>query len=364
MDPPIAGIAEPRFAPVREALVGLLADGQETGAALSIVHDGRLVVDLYAGWRDAGRRQAWLPQTLVNVFSTGKPVAALGLLLLIERGRVGLDVPVARYWPEFAANDKAAVTVRHALSHTAGVPVFPVPRGAAAYADWHLLAADLAAAAPMWTPGATAAEHALTYGHLVGELVRRVDGRSLGRFVADELAGPWRLDLAFGLGTADRRRATELEYASPGWPATMLGERGSLRARALGNPAGCLDLPVLNSDTWRAAEVPAVNLHSTAAALAGLYANLLEGGAGLLGAGMLRELTGTQYDGWDMLLERRVRWTLGMQADDDGTWGMGGIGGSVGFADPVRGYALAYATRRLSDHHRVDVLVDSLHACL
>jgi CubicO group peptidase (beta-lactamase class C family) len=363
-DPPLAGIAEPRFAPVREAFAALLADGQETGAALAVVHDGRPAVDLYGGWRDAAQRRAWLPRTLVNVFSVGKPLAALAALLLVERGRIGLDDSVARHWPEFAASGKAPATVRHALSHTAGVPVFPVRRDTTAYANWHLLAADLAGAAPLWTPGTVAAEHALTYGHLVGELVRRVDGRSLGRFLADELTGPWDLDLAFGLDAASARRTAELEYGDPTWPATTLGEPGSLRARALGNPAGCLDLAVLNGDAWRAAEVPAVNLHATATALARLYANLLGGGAGLLDAGLVRELTTTQFDGWDQLLQRRVQWTLGLQADDDGTWGMGGIGGSVGFADPVRGYAFAYVTRRLSDHHRVDILVDALHGCL
>jgi CubicO group peptidase (beta-lactamase class C family) len=364
MNPPLAGIAVPQFAPVREAFAGLLADGQETGAALSIVHDGRLVVDLRGGWRDAARRRSWLPQTLVNTFSVGKPLAALGVLLLVERGRIGLDDAVARQWPEFAAEDKSATTVRQALSHTAGLPVFPIPRGPQAYADWDLLAADLAASAPLWTPGTAAAEHALTYGHLVGELVRRVDGRPLGRFVADELAGPWALDLAFGLGPAARRRTAELEYADPDWPHAMLGEPGSLRARALGNPAGCLDLAVLNGDAWRAAEVPAVNLHATATALVGLYANLLAGGAGLLDPGLVRELTATQFDGPDLLLERRVQWTLGMQGDDDGTWGMGGIGGSVGYADPAHGYAFAYVTRRLGDHRRADILVDALHDCL
>jgi CubicO group peptidase (beta-lactamase class C family) len=362
--PPLAGTATPQFAPVREAFAGLLADGQETGAALSVVLDNRAVVDLYGGWSDAARRLPFLPQTLVNAFSVGKPVAALAVLLLVERGQIGLDDPVGRHWPEFAGQGKAGVTVRHALSHTAGVPLFPVPRGPQAYADWDLLAADLAAVGPLWTPGAAAAEHALTYGHLVGELVRRVDGRSLGRFVADELAGPWRLDLAFGLGAADRRRAAELEYGDPNWPATTLGEPGSLRARALGNPSGSLDLTVLNGDVWRAAEVPAVNLHATASALARLYANLLAGGAGLLGEGLVGELTATQFDGPDRLLERRVRWTLGMQLEDDGTWGMGGNGGSTAYADRARGYAFAYVTRRLADHHRVDILIDALDACL
>ncbi|MEE3919194.1 serine hydrolase domain-containing protein [Micromonospora sp. BRA006-A] len=125
---------------------------------------------------------------------------------------------------------------------------------------------------PEWTPGTVAAEHAWTYGHLVGELVRRVDGRSVGRFLAEEIAGPWRLDLAFGLGEAARRRCADLSYADPAWPDTMRGEPGSLRARALDNPPGGRDVAMVNSDLWRAAEIPAVNLHATAAGLARLYA--------------------------------------------------------------------------------------------
>ncbi|MFU8872291.1 serine hydrolase domain-containing protein [Micromonospora sp. SL4-19] len=346
-----------RFNPVRDCFHDLFASGRETGAGLTVWYDGAPVVDVTGG-------TGWGPDTLVNVYSVGKPVAALCLLMLVDRGRVDLDRRVSEYWPEF----RTPATVRQILSHTAGLPAFPVPRPATAVADWALLCADLAAAEPEWAPGSVAGEHAWTYGHLVGELVRRVDGRPVGRFLADEIAGPWHLDLGFGLNPADQRRCADLSYGDPGWPMRVLGEPGSLGARAVGNPAGGLDLGVLNSPLWRGAEVPAVNLHATASSLARLYAGLLAGGAldgvRLFSPELVTEATRVQYDGADLVLDRRACWTLGMQWEPDGSWGMGGIGGSSAWADPGRGYTFAYVTSRLADHDRVDELVEALHSCL
>ncbi|MGK5737497.1 serine hydrolase domain-containing protein [Micromonospora sp. URMC 103] len=353
---------EARFGVVRDCFRELFAQGRESGAGLAIWYDGRPVVDLIGGERSPG--SPWRPDTLVNVYSTGKPVAALCLLALVDRGRLDLDDPVARRWPGF----RAPATVRQVLAHTAGLPAFPVPRPAGAVADWDLLCADLAAAAPEWPPGSAAGEHAWTYGHLVGELVRRVDGRSVGRFLAEEIAGLWGLDLGFGLDAADQRRCADLSYGDPGWPARTAGEPGSLRHRAVTNPAGGLDLAVLNSPLWRGAEIPAVNLHATATGLARLYAGLLAGGVldgvRLFGSELVAEATRIQYDGDDLLLGRRIRWTLGMQWEEDGSWGMGGLGGSCAWADPERGYVFAYVTARLADFDRVEDLVAALHSCL
>lgn len=360
----VHGSADPALTGVRDAFAELLDSGADSGAAVTVIRHGTVVAELHGGWRDADRQRPWTPDTLVNVFSAGKPVAALGVLLLADRGRLGLDEPVARYWPEFAAAGKGAVTVRQVLTHTAGLPAFPVERGTAAYADWDLLAGDLAAAAPRWPPGTAAGEHALTYGHLVGELVRRVDGRTLGRFLAEEIAEPWRLDLGFGLSAGDRGRCAELEYGDPGWPHAPIGPPDSGFGEVLDNPPGVRDLAVLNGERWRAAEVPAVNLHATATALARVYAGLLAGGVldgvRLFGADTVADAVRPAFDGPDLVLGRPVRWaTGGMQVDPDG-WGMGGIGGSVGYADPQRGFAFAYVTRRLAGSDRVDTLVEAL----
>lgn len=364
-EPPIGGHVEASLAPAREAFGALLNSGAETGAALAVIRHGRLVADLYGGWRDAARQQPWTADTLVNVFSVGKPVAALCVLLLAERGRLRLDDPVERHWPEFAAAGKAAVSVRQVLSHTAGLPAFPVPRDAAAYGDWDLLTTDLAGAAPHWPPGTAAGEHALTYGHLVGELVRRVDGRPIGRFLAEEIAGPWHLDLHVGLGPAEQRRCAELEYGQPDWPPASSGNAGSLYRQALGNPPGIRDVALLNSEQWRSAAVPAVNLHATATAVARLYAGLLAGGVldgvRLFDPAIVEQLATPVFDGPDLVLGRTVRWTSGgMQVDDDTTWGMGGIGGNVGYADPRHGFAFAYVTRRLAGFDRVNALVEAV----
>jgi CubicO group peptidase (beta-lactamase class C family) len=335
----IGGFVAPGFEGVREAF----AADPRGGSALAILRGGEPVVDLWEGWGDAARTRPWDEKTLVNVYSVGKPVIAYAVFLLVRRGLIGLDDPIARHWPSF----RAPASVRQVLAHTAGLPLFPVPRSAADWANWDLLCADLAEASPLWKPGTVAAEHALTYGHLLGELVRRVDGRSPARFVAEEIARPNGLDLGFGLTEFDR--CAELEYDAPDWPARMLGEPGSVHARAVSNPAGARDLAVVNSPLWRTASVPAVNLHATARAIAGFYA--LPGVAGLA----VRE-----FEGLDRFIGADVVWGLGVQLEPDGTWGMGGLGGNAGWYDPGRDLAIGYVTRRLGDFAAVDRIESAL----
>ncbi len=343
----VDGFVAPGFERVR----GAFASDPRGGSALAVIEHGETVVDLREGWRDAARTRPWDADTLVNVYSVGKPVIALAVLLLAGRGELGLDDPVARHWPEF----RAGATVRQVLTHTAGLPVFPVPRDATAWADWDLLCADLAQAAPEWPPGTVAAEHALTYGHLLGELVRRVDGRAPARFVAEEIAGPYGADLSFGLGPQDVARCAELEYDAPDWPARNAGEPGSVRARAVQNPAGARDPSVVNGETWRTASVPAVNLHATAAGIARFYAALMSRPVGAT-------MATPQFTGFDHFIGGETVWALGVQVEPDGTWGMGGLGGNAGWADPGRGRAVAYVTRRLGDFAAVDRIDAALAA--
>jgi CubicO group peptidase (beta-lactamase class C family) len=337
----IGGRVAAGYEAVREAF----AADPRGGSALTVLRNGEPVVSVHEGWQDAARTRPWDENTLVNVYSVGKPVIAFAVLLLVRRGLVDLDDPVARHWPSFTS----AATVREALSHTAGLPIFPVPRPAEAWADWDLLCADLAAATPLWTPGTVAAEHALTYGHLLGELVRRVDGRPPARFVAEEIAGPFRLDLGFAL--TDFSRCAELEYDAPDWPERNLGVPGSVHARAVGNPAGSRDLAVLNSPLWRSASVPAVNVHASATAVARFY-DLPE----------VASLAEPQFEGLDRFLDRTVVWGLGVQIEPDATWGHGGLGGNCGWYDPARGLAVGYVTRRLGDFAAVDRIADALNS--
>jgi CubicO group peptidase (beta-lactamase class C family) len=329
----VGGWVAPGFEAVREAF----AVDPRGGSALTVLHDGRLVVELWEGWRDAARTRPWAGDTLVNVYSVSKPVIALAAMLLVERGLVALDDPVARHWPSF----QTPASVRDVLAHTAGLPVFPVPRPVAAWGDWDLLCGDLAGAEPMWAPGTVAAEHALTYGHLLGELIRRVDGRPPAQFVAEEIAGPYGLD--FGFGLTDFSRCADLEYDAPDWPVRNLGEPGSVHALAVSNPAGARDLAVVNSALWRSASIPAVNLHATATSIARFYAGPT-----------VSQLAVRQFEGVDRFLDRSVVWGLGVQIEPDGSWGMGGLGGNAGWFDPASSLAIGYVTRRLGDFAAVD----------
>jgi CubicO group peptidase (beta-lactamase class C family) len=245
------------------------------------------------------------------------------------------------------------------------VPAFPERRDdPAAWADWDDLAGMLARARPEWEPGTAHAEHALTYGHLLGEVVRRVDGRSLGRVWREDVAAPLGLDFQIGLRDDECARVAEMEYATPSWPADTGGAPGTLRERSVGNPAGARDLAVLNSDLWRRAEIPAVNGHGTARAIARFYAAV----AGrldppLLSDGLAAELLTPVATGPDAMLDREVTWGLGVQFEESYV-GMGGLGGADGLADLERGYSFGYVTRRLADHDRAIALSETVESCL
>lgn len=348
------GHVDAAFADVADAFAeGFTARG-ELGAGLAIVVDGRAVVDLVGGTADAAA--PWTATTIVNAYSVVKPLAAACVLLLVERGRVGLDDRVVSWWPEFGAAGKEDVTLRHVLAHQAGLDLFERPPALATLLDWDAMVALLAAAAPAWTPGTAHAEHVVTYGHLVGEIVRRVDGRSLGAFLRDELAGPWGLDFHVGLSPELQRRA-----------AAIIDPTGTFVA-PLARPPEIVDPVVVNGAAWRAAEIPAVNGHGTALALARFYAALGAGGmldgVRLLSRELVAEATRPQLVAPDRVLDRSVAWCLGVQADtEDGGFGMGGLGGNLGWWD-AQGYAVGYVTRRLGDHARIEAIEDVLRDVL
>lgn len=358
---PLGGTCDERFRPVRDRFAELLADGSETGAAVCVHVGGEPVVDLWGGWSDAARTTPWGRDTTAATYSVTKAPAAAAVLSLVGRGALGLDDVVASVWPEYGGQGKDATTVRHLLAHRAGLPAFPEPRiDPRAFADWDDLAAMLARATPEWEPGTAHGEHALTYGHLLGEVVRRVDGRTIGQLWREDLAGPLGLDFQIGLRDDEVARVAEMEHAAATWPADVGGEPGSLRERALGNPRGALDTDVLRSDAWRRAEIPAVNGHGTARAVSRFYAAL----AGRLDVRLLPEEVRRQMltpvaTGPDALLETDVTWGLGVQFEE-ALVGMGGLGGSAGFAETRRGYSFGYVTRRLGDHDRAVALSDAV----
>lgn len=351
----VHGAVDPAFAEVRDAFAGCFAGHGELGAAVAVVVEGRVVAELWGG--STGVRHgpnAWRRDTIVNLYSATKPVVAACLLLLVERGRVDLDARVSLYWPEFAAAGKDEVTVRHVLAHQAGLDLFEPPLQPDALLDWEHATSLLAATAPRWAPGATHGEHAAFYGHLVGELVRRVDGRPVGTFLREELAAPWQLDLHVGLEPGAEARAADVIDPDGAFVDAALGGPRSY-VLAVDNPPAMLHPEVVNGRRWRRASVPAVNGHGTALALARFYAGLAAGGVldgvRLLSPELVDEATARpQRIGVDEVLGREVGWGLGPQIDDDG-FGLGGIGGTGGWWNR-RGFAFGYVTRRLGTHDR------------
>ena len=353
----VQGSVAKRFEPVRECFAEIIAGQAGTGAAFAVWADGDWVVDLWGGHADLARSRPWEAGSLVQPYSVSKPFAAICALRLAEAGRLDPDAPVQRYWPEFGA----AATVRHVLSHQAGVVLLDRPVPTEAFYDWDYLCGLLAAQEPAWQPGTAHGESALFYGHLVGELVRRVDGRGIGQFLREEICGPHGLDFAFGLSPAQQAQAVDLAGLDDRWRADTLAGRPALYRRAATNPPGAQDGDVVNSARWRAAEIPAINGHGTARAVAGFYRALSTGR--LLSTGMLAEATTPQCSGRDQVFGENNTWGLGFGIDADG-YGMGGLGGSYGGTSTVGGYTIGFMTGTVGGFDRAEALENVLRDCL
>jgi CubicO group peptidase (beta-lactamase class C family) len=375
----IHGECDPRFAAVKEALIGNFAERGELGAAVTMALDGHVVVDLWGGWMDETRTRPWARDTLVDVFSVGKAVAATAVLMLVDRGLVDVDAPVARHWPEFAANGKDGVTLRMMLSHQAGLPGLREPQPEVVMYDWPRMTATLAAEAPWWEPGTHVGYHVNTHGFLSGEVVRRVSGLSIGAFVAREIAGPLGADFHFGIGAADDARIADYIYskelfaADPPETGGDDPERRRMWHAAYMNPSGFSGIGVVNSRGWRAAEMPSAGGHANARAVARFYTALLRGD--LLSPSMLQHACTETAFGTDLVLNRPSRFGLGFQLTQPQRqlgrgprcFGHFGAGGSVGFADPDQGLAFAYTMNRSGPrwhNPRNAAVIDAAYATL
>ena len=390
--PGIRGHCDPRFAGVRAAFADNCERRDEIGAAVAVVVDGELVVDLWAGHADLARTRPWGRDTIANVYSCTKGMVAICAHRLIEEGRLDLDAPVADYWPEFAQAGKEQLKVRWLLSHRAGLAaVQQVLPGAALY-DWNAMCAALAAQEPWWTPGTAHGYHALTFGWLVGELVRRITGRSLGTYFREEVAGPLGLDFHIGLPEAEHHRVAELSMLPPPAPddddiqlgVMIMSDPEGLPARAFLNPPS-VGLGV-NNAAWRTAEIPGGNGHANARALARIYGVLARGGDEngfhLLDAASIERCRTEQSVGPDLVLQLSTRFGLGFMLSRDGpdgrpdarfgpsrgAFGHPGAGGSVGFADPETRVGFGYALNRLGPRILLDpratTLIDAVYGSL
>jgi CubicO group peptidase (beta-lactamase class C family) len=323
-----------------------------------VIVEGRPVVDLWCGWADGERSRPWREDTLVNAFSVGKALAGLCVLMLVSRGLLDLDAPVARSWPEFAAAGKEAVTPRQLLSHRAGLAAISHDLGEGAVYDWERVCQAIAEQQPWWTPGEGHGYHVHTFGYLTGELVRRVAGASIGSFLRSEVAGPVGAELSFGLAPAQRQRRAQYVWDLAGGDPGEEGSRRifgtSLRERAYMNPPGATGVVTVNTDAWLDAEVPSANLHADARGIARLYAALLAGTPALLDREVLGQAVAEAAAGEDLVLGRPSRFGLGFQltqperpfGPNPDSFGHFGAGGSVGFADPTAGVAFAYVMNR------------------
>ncbi|WP_172624768.1 serine hydrolase domain-containing protein [Streptomyces griseofuscus] len=383
----VNGTVAEGFEPVREAFAANFALLGEHGAAVAVYRDGRRVVDLWAGTRDVDGTAPWESGTAQIVRSATKGVVAAGLLLLHQRGELDLDAPVGTYWPEYKAAGKERTLVRHLLAHRAGVPVLDRPLTPAEAADPDLGAAAVAAQAPVWEPGTDHGYHAQTYSWLTGELVRRVTGRPVGEWLADEIAGPVGADLWLGLPEAEQGRvgrvgdieapqsAGGLKLRPKRSVSAAYADPDSLTRRAF---AAITPLPDENDPAYRAAALPASNGIATADGLARVYASLIgevDGGVRLFTPETVELARAEQSAGPDRVLVVATRFGLGHMLHgsaspllSSGSFGHPGRGGALAFADPESGVAFGYVTngfrKSVTADPRAQALVRALKLAL
>jgi CubicO group peptidase (beta-lactamase class C family) len=350
--------------------------------------DGETVVDLWAGSADKAGTRPWERDTIVNVYSTTKGMTAICAHRLVDQGLLDLDAPVAKYWPEFAQAGKEALPVRYLLSHRAGLPAIKAPLPKGSMYRWDTMTAALAAQEPWWEPGTKHGYHALTFGWLVGEVVRRVSGKSLGRYFRDEIAEPLGLDFHIGLAAEHDARTADMVPSPPPAPgernlmAEFLGDPESATFKAFVNPPDLIEPGAVNTREWRAAEIPAGNGHGNGRALARVYGALARGGelegVRVLSPGAIERAIEEQSNGPDAILAGfPTRLGLGFfltMADfplgpNARAFGHAGAGGSLGYADLDAKVGFGYAMNQMAPSvaevdPRVKSLIDGVYRAL
>jgi CubicO group peptidase (beta-lactamase class C family) len=372
----IHGTCAAGYEPVREAFAANFAERGEIGASVAVAVRGDTVVNLWAGWADPDRTRAWQPDTLTNVWSTTKAMTSLCAHLLIDRGELDPDAPVARYWPEFAGGGKAGIPVRSIMSHQSGLTGLAVPVSVEDYYDWEKITSLLAGQEPLFPPGSTSGYQAITFGYLVGEVIRRITGQTCGSFFASEIAGPLGADFWIGLPEAELGRCSVLQGVRP-----SEDEQAALaQAYANADPAALAALvnPALTGDEanareWRMAEIPAANGHGTALGLVTVFGTLTDGSDRLISAKTLQAARAGEGRHTDVVLGFPLEFGLGFglsgpeghYGPNPAAFGHDGFGGSAVGADPEAGIAIAYVMNRMGmslvDDPRKMTLVDAVY---
>ncbi|MFP5322164.1 MAG: serine hydrolase domain-containing protein [Acidimicrobiia bacterium] len=358
----IEGLVPERFTKVADALARSIDDGADVGGSVAIAIDGELVADFWGGFVDEARTRPWERDTIVNVWSTTKTMSALTALVLADRGLLDLDAPVATYWPEFAANGKDGVLVKHVLSHTSGVSGWAQPVTQDDVYDLDRSAEILAAQAPWWEPGTASGYHAINQGHLIGELVRRTTGRTLGTYFGDEIAGPLGADFHIGLAPEHDARVSPV-IPPPPLQLDLAGDidMESPAMRTFTGPP--VDANHANTEAWRRAEIGAANGHGNARSVARIQSVVSNGGSvdgvALLSTGTIDRIFEVQADGVDLVLGIPLRFGIGYglpvaetipylpSGDRICFWG--GWGGSVVINDLDRRMTFAFMMNRMAE---------------
>lgn len=382
------GHCRPRYAAVKDAFAENFRLAGEIGAAVAIYEDGEPVVDLWAGSVDSRHSAPWAADTLVNIFSTTKGLASALALRLVAEGRLSLDRPVADYWPGFAGHGKEGILVKWLLSHRAGLPAVRERLPDPALYDWNQMVSALESQAPWWEPGTRHGYHPMTFGWLIGEVLRQVSGKTVGQLLQETFSRPLGLDLHIGVPEAEHGRIARISQPAPdptntellGFMQRVMSDPQGVTALAFSNPMSIAT--GTNTREWRSAEIPAANGHGTARAVARFYAALACGGTldgvEVLPTDVLRYCWDEQSCGEDAVLGIGTRFSHGWMLSQNRlnaafgpgkrSFGHPGAGGSVGFADPDRRIGFAYVMNRMGGYMILDPratrLIDALYRSL
>ena len=368
----ISGFVAKGFEQVAEIFTRHFENGLELGAGFCAQIEGETVVNIYGGHTDRSRELAWAENTLVPIYSTTKPIAAIIMARLQDLGLLHLDDPIGMLWPEFTEHDKK-VSIAMAMSHQAGVPGFKDPIDPALWLDPPALAAALARLEPMWKVGTASGYHPLTFGYILGELVMRAEGRTLGTHLREDICEPLNIDFWIGLPDAQHERCAQIERPRE---LPNLGEISAIKRAAFMTPWAA---PPRGTAEWRRCEIPSANGHGTAKSVATLYGVFANdgkiNGKTIISPEALETLSQTRIQGQDLVLPSNVQWAAGVMINNNlvygpnpNTLGHSGWGGSCGFGDAAKRLSAAYVMNKQSSSligdRRANDLVAALYECI
>jgi len=374
----VDGRCSDQFKAVKEVFENNFSSGADLGASVAITINGEMVVDLWGGHTDVEKTDLWQENTITNVYSTTKTMSFLCVLVLADRGQLDFDAPVMKYWPEFAQNGKQDVLVWHIMNHSAGLSGMDVTVSEQDLYDWEKMTSLLAAQKPWWEPGTATAYHALTQGYLIGELVRRISGRSIGQFFRDEIAIPLQADFHIGVPESEFPRICNLIPPSDDTTLQVPGDPDSIAVRTFKNP-GAKALASRTTE-WRKAEIPAANGHGNARSVAKIHANLAckgtANGVELFSAATAESVMQERISGIDMAMDAPQRFGLGFglnateapRLPNDNICFWGGWGGSGVIIDQDAKMSIAYVMNKMDDglsgDNRSGSLILAAYSCL